>query len=98
MSCLKYIKKEAKIPDFIKEWKEATVEGVRRLQDSYHSQKGWRAAQPGRRLGNNSAFAGANGVTPQQATTTGWDPVHNKTVVMFLIGFSSVDGTDVVGD
>jgi hypothetical protein len=84
------------MPDILKEMSSALQEGMLRIVARDARQRGINATDAGRLFGSNQVYGGGNGNTTQNFFTTGYDSGTGHTTVAFLVGFSLVDGSDIL--
>jgi hypothetical protein len=82
--------------DYLKEMREAVIEGARRILLTEILRRQDILGLIGQAPGTGVAYGGNSGgdVTDDRATT-GYDPVTGLTTVAFVTGVSPVNGTDV---
>lgn len=84
------------MPDILKEMSAALQEGMLRIVARDARQRGINAGHAGRLFGSDQVYGGGNGNSTQNFFTTGYDTGTGKTTVGFLVGFSIVDGEDII--
>ena len=84
------------MPDILKEMTDALQEGMLRVVARDARRRGINPGEAGRLFGSNQVYGGGNGNTVQNFFTTGYDTGTGHTTVAFLVGFSLIDGLDIL--
>lgn len=84
------------MPDYLKELRGVLVDGMGHIISKDARQRGIEPALAGRLFGSGVGYDGGNGSALQNFFTTGYDSGSGETTVPFIVGFSDVDGEDIV--
>jgi hypothetical protein len=84
------------MPDILKEMRQSLAEGVQRLIDRDALQRAVQGGGTIRSVGGGQDFLSAQSSEVQNFFTTGYNSGTQTTTTAFLVGFSPLDGTDIL--
>ncbi len=84
------------MPDILKEMRSSLADGVQRLIDRDSLKRGVQGGGVIRSLGSGQDFLAAQAASTQNFFTTGYNSGTGTTTIPLTLGFSALDGPDIL--